>query len=139
LSKTKDSQKEEDDTLEKDSSNGLLVADGSGSLYISSSPQVDRKTHVETNLTVCEVSVDTETRSETEREIGKETHGKGSDKSDTGSSDDVVSPEFLFTKVVVDVGDTDGVVWRAVTDAWSSSVRENGCVDTDDLSCQPTV
>ena len=96
-------------------------------------------TYVETDLTVCEISIDTETRSETKREIGKETHGKSSDKSDTGSSDDVVSPEFLFTKVVVDVGNTDGVVWRTVTDTWSSSVRENGCVDTDDLICQPTM
>ena len=103
---------------------------------ISSSPSVNKNTHVETDLTVCEISVDTETRSETEREIGKETHCESSDKSDTGGSDDVVSPEFLFTEVVVGVGDTDGVVWRTVTYTWSPSVGENGCVYTDDLFCQ---
>jgi len=138
LSKTEDGQEEEDDTLEEDSSDSLLVADRSSTLDIRLSPSKgDEQTHVETDLTVCEVSVDAETRSETEREIGKETHGKSSDKSDTGSSDDVISPEFLFTKVVVDVGDTDGVVWRTVTDTRSSSVGENGCVDTDDLNRQP--
>ena len=96
-------------------------------------------THIESDLTVCKVGIHTETRGKTEGQVGKEAHGKSSDKSDTGSSDDVVSPEFLFTKVVVDVGNTDGVVWRTVTDTWSSSVRENGCVDTDDLICQPTM
>jgi hypothetical protein len=92
LSKTKDSQEEEDDTLKEDSSDSLLVADRSSTLLISSSPSVNKDTHVETDLTVCEISIDTETRSETEREIGKETHCESSDKSDTGGSDDVVSP-----------------------------------------------
>jgi hypothetical protein len=93
LTETKDSQEEEDDTFEEDSGNSLLVADRSGTLYISSSPSMDdRNTHVETDLTVCEISIDTETRSETEGEIGKETHRESSDKSDTRSSDDVISP-----------------------------------------------
>ena len=95
--------------------------------------------HVETDLTVCEISVDTETRSETEGEIGKETHGESSDKSDTRGSDDVISSQFLFTKVVIGVGDTDGVVWRTVTYTWSSSVGKDRSVDTDDLICQLTV
>jgi hypothetical protein len=102
-------------------------------------PKNYKLTHVETDLTVCEISVHTETRSEAEGEIGKETHCESSDKSNTGGSDDVISPEFLFTKVVIGVGDADGVVWRTVTYTWSSSVGENRCVDTDDLICQLTV
>jgi hypothetical protein len=67
LTETKDSQEEEDDTFEEDSGNSLLVADRSGTLFISSNPLMDdRNTHVETDLTVCEISIDTETRSETE-------------------------------------------------------------------------
>jgi hypothetical protein len=102
-------------------------------------PKNDNLTHVETDLTVCEISVDTETRSETEREIGKETHCESSDKSDTRGSDDVISSQFLLAKVVVDVCDTDWVVWGTCTDTWSSSVGEDGSVDTDNLSCQPTL
>jgi len=93
--------------------------------------------HVETDLTVCEIGVDTETRSETEREIGKETHCESSDESDTRGSDDVISSQFLLAKVVVDVCDTDWVVWGTCTHTWSSSVGEDGSVDTDDLSNQP--
>ena len=102
-------------------------------------PKNDNLTHVETDLTVSEISVDTETRSETEREIGKETHCECSDKSDARGSDDVISSQFLLAKVVVDVCDTDWVVWGTGTDTWSSSVGEDGSVDTDSLSCQPTL
>jgi hypothetical protein len=90
-------------------------------------------THVETNLTVCEICVHTKTRSETERKIGKKTHCKGSDKSDTRRGDNVISPELLLTKVVVEVGDTDGVIWSAVADTRPSSIRQNSRVDTDNL------
>ena len=68
LSETENGKSKEDESLEEDSSDSLLVADRSSTLDIRLSPSKgDEQTHVETDLTVCEISVDTETRSETER------------------------------------------------------------------------
>lgn len=90
-------------------------------------------THVEPDLTVGKVGVDTETWSETEGQVGKKTHSERGDESNAGGSDDIVSPELLLAQVVVEVGNTDGVVGGTVADTWPSSVRQDRRVDTDDL------
>jgi len=74
------------------------------------------------------------TWSQTQWQVPKETHAEGGDKGDSRGSYDIVPPQFVLADVVSGIGSADRVVCSASADTWSTSVREDGSVDTDDLS-----
>lgn len=75
----------------------------------------------------------TETWSETEGHVGKKTHEESSNQGNGRSGRDVVPSQLVLAQIVRLVGGTDGVRGRRVADTWSSTIRQDGRVDTDNL------
>ena len=70
---------------------------------------------------------------ETQWQIPEETHREGGDQRDGRSSDDIVPPELILAQGIGKVGSADRVGRGTRAYTRSTSVREDGSVDADDL------